>query len=206
VGNPSPTAPAAWRDPGTAPSWWKPYASAPLVSGAPPIAQRVIFDLCAGTGAWSAPYIERGYRVVRVTLPELDVRTWVPPCRAWGVLAAPPCEQFSRARRSPRDFIEGMACVNAVVRIVAQVQPVWWALENPMCGDLAQFLGAPTWTFHPWDFGDPWTKPTALWGTFSPPLERSPVDPTGSAMDRSTAEARAVTPPGFARAFANANP
>lgn len=54
--------------------------------------------------------------------------------------------------------------------------------------------------------GAAWTKRTALWGDFALP-ERGPfVRPLGSAMDRRTAAARAVTPPGFARAFFEANP
>jgi hypothetical protein len=36
----------------------------------------MIVDLCAGSGAWSEPYARAGYRVLRVTLPECDVRTW----------------------------------------------------------------------------------------------------------------------------------
>ena len=63
------------------------------------IAERVILDLCGGCGAWSRPYREAGYDVRLVTLPVHDVRTYVPPPDVWGVLAAPPCEEFSTARR-----------------------------------------------------------------------------------------------------------
>ena len=56
---------------------------------------RIILDLCGGTGAWSRPYAEAGYDVRLVTLPEQDVRTYEPPDRAWGVLAAPPCTEFA---------------------------------------------------------------------------------------------------------------
>lgn len=200
-------APGAYLDPGLAPSWWRLHTSPPgRLAPGPPGRDRVILDLCGGSGAWSEPYRQAGYDVVGVTLPDLDVRTYTPPCRAWGILAAPPCEHFSRARRSPRDHVLGMATVNACLRLICQVQPAWWALENPWYGDLATFLGAPQWTFHPYEFGDPWTKPTALWGVFSPPTRRQPVAPTSSAMDRPTAAARAVTPPGFARAFFEANP
>jgi hypothetical protein len=166
----------------------------------------VIFDLCAGSGSWSDPYAAAGYIVLRVTLPATDVRTWTPPCRPWGILAAPPCNEFSRAKRAEHDHLEGMSCVNACLRLVAQCRPRWWALENPQHGDLSRFIGLPTWTFQPYDFGDPWTKATALWGEFSPPTRRTPVVPTGSAMDRSGSAARAVTPPGFARVFFEANP
>lgn len=231
VGRRLPTPPAGWWrlqppaarpagpvDPG-APARWGPGSSsdgrAPgsaFTAGRggrgldPPPRDRPIFDLCAGSGAWSEPYALAGYIVVRVTLPATDVRTWAPPCRPWGIIAAPPCNEFSRAKRDDRDYVEGMACVNACLRIIAQCRPRWWALENPQHGDLSQFLGLPTWTFQPHHFGDPWTKATALWGEFSPPLERADVEPQGSAMDRRTSAARAVTPPGFARAFFAANP
>lgn len=216
------------RLPTPPPTWWRLAPSArPAGSGGPiapaapgvtasrgqvlrgeetPPRDRVIFDLCGGSGSWSAPYVEAGYLVVLVTLPLLDVRTWTPPCRPWGILAAPPCNEFSRAKRDERDYVEGMACVNACLRLVAQCRPRWWALENPQGGDLAQFIGPPTWTFQPYDFGDPWTKATGIWGEFSPPMNRRPVVPAGSAMDRRTAAERAVTPPGFARAFFEANP
>lgn len=172
--------------------------------------KRIILDLCAGSGSWSEPYASAGYRVVRVTLPELDVRTFRPPANVWGVLAAPPCTEFSLAKNGQegpddRDFVEGMACVNACMRIVAQCRPAWWALENPT-GYLSRFLGTPRDVFQPCDFGDPWTKRTALWGDFALPRRGPFVEPEGSAMDRSTAADRAVTPPGFARAFFEANP
>ena len=84
------------------------------------VKDRVILDLCAGSGSWSEPYLQAGYRVIRVTLPETDVRTYVPPVDVWGVLAAPPCGEFSIAKRSPRDFVSGMEIVNACMRIVLQ--------------------------------------------------------------------------------------
>ena len=49
-------------------------------------------------------------------------------------------------------------------------------------------------------------KATALWGEFTLPKRGPFVEPVGSAMDRPTAEERAITPDGFARAFFEANP
>lgn len=139
-------------------------------------------DLCAGSGSWSEPYEKAGYRVQRVTLPESDVRTFRAPSEpVWGVLAAPPCDQFSLARNghpSPRDFVKGMACVNACLRIVQQVRPRWWALENPT-GLLSKWLGTPRDVFEPCDFGDPWTKRTAIWGDFVIPKRGPFVTPLG---------------------------
>lgn len=188
----------------------------------PPPANRTILDLCGGSGAWARPYELAGYDVVRVTLPLGDVRTFVPPRHVWGVLAAPPCTEFSSARnghRLPRDFVAGMACVNACFRIVLQCRPRWWALENPAGGHLSRFLGTPRDTWEPCDFGDPWTKATSIWGDFALPKRGPFVAPLGGgplciACDPtrrrttwcSNSAHRAVTPAGFARAFFEANP
>lgn len=176
----------------------------------PALRDRTILDLCAGTGAWSEPYKRAGYRVVRVTLPKHDVRTFVSPrARVWGVLAAPPCNEFSIVRNGskvPRDFAAGMACVNACLRLVLQTRPMWWALENPV-GTLRVFLGTPVDVFAPCDFGDPWTKRTALWGRFRRPPRGPYVKPAAGKLRLSrTPSERAQTPAGFARAFFEANP
>jgi hypothetical protein len=177
----------------------------PLVPNTP-IRRRIILDLCAGSGSWSEPYRRAGYQVLRVTLPKTDVRTFVPPSRVWGVLAAPPCNEFSPAKRGARDFVEGMACVNACLRIIMQCRPTWWALENPV-GKLSIWLGPPSDFFEPCDFGDPWTKRTALWGTFALPHRGPFVKPAcGKLSIARDARERAVTPQGFARAFFRSNP
>jgi hypothetical protein len=171
---------------------------------------RVVLDLCGGTGAWSAPYVAHGYDVQTITLPADDVRSWVPPAglRAWGVLAAPPCDQFSLARNGhpdmPRDFAGALEAVCGCLRIIGLVRPKWWALENPT-GLLGRWLGTPRDVFEPCDFGDPWTKRTALWGDFNIPARGPFVTPTSGAPQGSY-ENRARTPPGFARAFFEANP
>ncbi len=56
---------------------------------------KIILDLCGGTGAWSKPYKDNGYNVINVTLPEYDVRTYEPPDNVYGILAAPPCTDFA---------------------------------------------------------------------------------------------------------------
>lgn len=85
-----------------------------------------------------------------------------------------------------------------------------WALENPV-GTLSQYLGPPALVFHPFQYGDPYTKRTCLWGTFTEPA-RTPVPAEhGSLIARmpdslGRAARRAATPAGFARAFFDANP
>jgi hypothetical protein len=145
---------------------------------------KIILDLCGGTGSWSRPYVEAGYDVRLVTLPDGDVRTYQPPKNVYGILAAPPCTMFSFARtnaKKPRDLKEGMEIVRACFNIIWSFMEVqqdtgkktlplrFWALENPYHGFLPQFLGKPAMTFNPWEFGDMYKKKTAVWGNFNEP-------------------------------------
>ncbi len=137
---------------------------------------KIILDLCGGTGSWSKPYKDAGYDVRVITLPGYDVKTYNPPDNVYGILAAPPCTEFSRARQKNRYMLEapkrdleaGMEIVNHCLRIISVGSPHWWALENPV-GLLRRFLGKPVFTFHPWQYGNPWTKHTDLWGDFAIP-------------------------------------
>ena len=225
---------------------------------------KIILDLCGGTGAWSRPYVEAGYDVRLVTLPEQDVRYYHPPKHVYGILAAPPCTDFcvSGVRWWPekdrtKGLQEALSVVEACLRIIKQARPAFWALENPV-GRLRRFIGAPKWYFQPYEFGDPWTKKTCIWGEHVIP-DKSPVEPkwalrgyqTGSKLPQKTdasllanktsypswtggtpsgklgvidhpeylppdwihklppskdlAMLRSITPPGFAKAFMEAN-
>lgn len=192
---------------------------------------KTILDLCGNTGAWSKPYKDAGYNVRLVTLPKLDVRFYNPPKNVYGILAAPPCTEFSRAKGgNPRNYDAGLEVVIACLKIIWQCRKAsqlkFWCLENP-CGQLRQFLGRPAYSFQPWWFNDLWTKHTDLWGYFKNPkrlilarptelpkvkhgqkgwyLNAPPkmVDQNNHKLKR--AERRAVTPPGFAKAFFKAN-
>lgn len=190
-------------------------------------AHKIILDLCGGTGAWSRPYTEAGYDVRVVTLPGQDIRTFSIQGltgRVHGIFAAPPCTMFSLARttaKTPRDTKQGMELVAACLHIIWECyhwgKPAWWALENPQ-GLLRYFLGKPALTFNPCDYGDAYTKRTDLWGRFTEP-KRTPVEVTDEMRKRlainnrplpkipgGQAARRAMTSPGFARAFFEANP
>lgn len=177
---------------------------------------KIILDLCGGTGSWSKPYAEAGYDVRVITLPEHDVRTYIPPRGVYGILAAPPCTDLSVsgarwwAQKGEKALLDALALVDACLRIIVMSRPwLFWSLENPV-GRLRKFLGDPRLIFNPCDYGDPYTKKTLLWGHFSLP-EKNPVAPTkGSMLHRlppseDRAMLRSITPPGFARAFFEAN-
>lgn len=215
---------------------------------------KVILDLCGGTGAWSKPYKHAGYDVELITLPAYDVTRvefgdhamqfirqdvrWrdektVIYNDVYGILAAPPCTEFSLAKGSrPRDFQAGVEVLSACLRIIWECRQrtklEFWALENPV-GFMRQFLGRPHYTYEQWQFGDFGIKPTDIWGHFREPVPKvkerpellsvvckdgrrhgrgmaAPVCPPEYAdmvLDR--AAIRAITPPGFARAFYQAN-
>lgn len=210
--------------------------------------EKIILDLCGGTGAWSKPYLDDGYDVRNITYPDFDVRKYTPPKRnVFGVLAAPPCTMFSIARndktaKEPRDFEKGMELVKACLNIIWNVRynPIrkkdntlkFWVLENPR-GYLRDFLGKPVFSFHPYEFGDPYTKKTDLWGNFNVPKKKIvPVEKYGNSEQTFVKEVehfyhlkkdqipkdyqkktgyskrtiiRSITPKGFAKSFYEAN-
>lgn len=203
--------------------------------------RKIILDLCGGTGAWSRPYAEHPdeYDVRLITLPNYDVRTYIPPNNVYGILAAPPCTVFSLAAwKIPipeKDFGSGMEIVRACYDIIWKcqskgLQVKFWALENPM-GYMRKFLGDPKFAFQGWEFGEVSrryaTKRTDIWGYFKVPKttvkerDYSLHPPTrGSSLEWYTvkerpvwlkdkklnrADLRAITPPGFAKAFFKAN-
>ena len=147
---------------------------------------KIILDLCGGTGSWSRPYKAAGYDVRVITLPEYDVRTYNPPENVYGILAAPPCTEFSLAKNGShgsRDFQAGMEVVESCLQIIWQCRMhgslKFWALENPV-GYLRQFLGRPHYTFYQWWFGDTGIKRTDIWGYFREPVQKvkeRPDDP-----------------------------
>lgn len=187
--------------------------------------RQTILDLCGGTGAWSQPYRDSGYNVINVTLPEYDVLTYKPPDNIHGILAAPPCTEFSLAagkKLAKRNPEKGLILIKACLDIIWRCMPEFWALENPV-GFLRRFLGQPTFTFRQWEFGDRGIKPTDLWGYFNIPKKSVFTRPekkdllyiaAGGSRKRATrikgvdyrqSIIAAKTPSGFANAFYNAN-
>lgn len=177
---------------------------------------QLILSLCDYSGVWSQPYEDDGYDVLRIDLKHGDdVRLLQLPDRiVHGVLAAPPCTVFAnsgaRWERSERDMLDGLSVVDACCRIILAARPSWWVLENP-AGKLSRYLGPPTMTFQPNEYGDPYTKLTCLWGSFNPPVRELVEATEGSKMHfvapgPRRAEIRSETPAGFARAFFEANP
>jgi len=199
---------------------------------------KIILDLCGGTGSWSKPYKDAGYDVRVVTMPEQDVRTFkLPDEPIYGILAAPPCTHFSvsgaqywKEKDADGRTFEDVTILTACLHIIAMAKPNFWVIENPV-GRMRKLLGDPDFIFNPCDFGDPWTKKTYLWGNFNEPT-KNPISPSGqwtgranengivdhldkfpaynwimklSPSNKDRQALRSVTPPGFSKAFYEAN-
>lgn len=145
---------------------------------------KIILHLCASEfGSDTLPYREANYDV-RLITRDIGVENYHPPANVYGIIANPPCTMFSIARgtnaKKPRDLREGMHLVQECLRIIWECMydtPLnsftpslkFWAIENPGTGMLRYFLGKPMFEYTPTEFGDNWTKRTALWGHFCPP-------------------------------------
>ena len=187
----------------------------------------LILSLFDFTGAWSQPYLDAGNNVLRIDLKRgIDILTWdyrVIARHVHGILAAPPCTDFAvsgaqywKQKDADGRTQKGLELVDKMLEIINHFKPDFWAVEQPV-GRLPRLrpaLGAP-WYFQPCDFGDPWIKKTAVFGKFNRP-KKTPCAPVracdagswlmrlGGKSER-TKELRSATPPGFARAFFEAN-
>lgn len=139
-----------------------------------------------------------------------------------GIIAAVPCTDFAvsgarwfKQKDENGSTAKSIELVYQTLRIIDLCQPDFWCIENPISRihTLVPELGNPTMYFNPCDFGEPYTKKTALYGEFNTDLKKNPVPPTlGSLMHTAyggkserTKELRSVTPEGFAKAFCEAN-
>lgn len=188
---------------------------------------KIILHLCAKEGSDSKVYRDAGYDV-RIIDEEIGVENYVPPPNVYGIIANPPCTMFSQARvtpKTPRDLPEGMRLVKECLRIIwacqyrtisdfQKVSPLkFWVIENPATGSLRWFLGNPRFTYCHSEYGEVFTKKTALWGLFNIPqkpllyIQCSPHrslarhGSSGSQTDK-----RSNCPIDFAKAFFEANP
>lgn len=132
---------------------------------------KLILHLCADIGSDSYFYQKcPEYEVMKIG-KDIGVENFTPPKNVHGVIANPVCTEFSTASgfHKEKDYEKGMEMVRECLRIIEQASPKWWVLENPANGRLKEFLGVPAHVYQPWEFGSPWTKKTALWGSFSMP-------------------------------------
>lgn len=134
---------------------------------------KIILHLCADIGSDSKPFAnDPDYEVILVG-KDIGVENYHPPKGVYGIIANPPCLEFSTARYGgkSRNHDDGLVLVRECQRIIEEANPKWWVIENPATGRLRDYLGKPTFTYQPYQYGSPWTKKTALWGNFNiPPI------------------------------------
>ena len=133
--------------------------------------KKIILHLCADIGSDSRYYqLDDEYEVIRIG-KDIGVENYTPPDNTYGIIANPPCTEFSTARADgkARDSSEGMFLVEHCIRIIEECNPTFWVIENPARGILHKYLGEPIYKYEPWWYGSPWTKQTALWGKFNIP-------------------------------------
>lgn len=133
---------------------------------------KIILHLCADIGSDSYPYqLDLNYEVIKIG-KEIGVENYHPDRPIHGIIANPVCTEFSFAKYLfEQDEEKGLFLVNHCKRIIKESDPKWWVIENPATGKLKDYLGKPDFVYHPWEFGSPWTKKTALWGNFNAPVK-----------------------------------
>lgn len=192
---------------------------------------KTILHLCADIGSDSVPYREAGYNVICVG-KDIGVENYHPPENVYGIIANPPCTMFSIARtnaKTPRDIRQGLETVKHCLRIIWEAQCYmvakhvphalkFWMIENPETGYLKNYLGNPIFTYHPYEFGETYTKATALWGKFNipekpwwitPPPKGNSIKERFPKMKYRNKEelmhVRSMCAPGFAKSFFEVN-
>lgn len=96
-----------------------------------------MLDLFCGLGGASAAFREAGWEVIGVDIepkfkPDIiaDLTDWHWEGGAVDLIwASPPCQEFSTVRR-PRIYDPDMSLVEASRRIIEEVAPDWWVIEN----------------------------------------------------------------------------
>lgn len=92
----------------------------------------LVLSLFPGIGLLDRGFEDSGFCVVRG--PDLifggDIRRFsVPAGRFEGIIGGPPCQDFSKARRSEPTG-NGLEMLEEFKRVVTEAEPVWWLAEN----------------------------------------------------------------------------
>jgi len=137
-----------------------------------------LLDLCCALGGWSIGFHRAGFECTGVDVLDIgypyrlilaDVRSWNPVGEGFDVVtASPPCTEFSsltrlaiaRGQRGARDIPAGLEVVKGCIRIIEEVKPRFWILENVHGSEeyIVPLLGKPKLKRGPW----------RLWGEFPP--------------------------------------
>lgn len=138
--------------------------------------KKKILHLCAKSGSDSLFYQNDPDYEVIIIGEEIGIENYHPPKDVYGILCNPVCTDFSIAVGfdKKKNIEKGMWMVNHCFRVICESMQnssvfKFWHLENPATGKLKDVIGSPKLIYQPWEFGSPWTKKTAIWGTFNIP-------------------------------------
>lgn len=125
-----------------------------------------ILDLCCGFGGASHAMKDRGWQVV-----DVDTERWLNPTIVASVRdspirptapfdvvwASPPCTQYALKyvrHQADADIAGALALVQNCKRIIDELQPRWWVLENTRSGgrEIPAVLGPPVMHIGSWVF------------------------------------------------------
>lgn len=101
----------------------------------PNVSDRVVLSLFSGIGLLDSGFEQSGFCVVRAPEKILggDIRKFnAVPGVFDGVIGGPPCQDFSRARRTPPTG-EGLELLGEFRRVILEANPVWFLMENVPC-------------------------------------------------------------------------
>jgi hypothetical protein len=141
------------------------------------------------------------------------IQNFIPPNYPIGIVFAfPPCTNL--AVSGAKHFkSKGLRSLIRSIEIATQLK-VPYAVENPV-STISTYYRKPDYTFHPYHYGDLYTKKTCLWTSsdFIMPEPIYPSPPEGTDFHRihhlppttDRANKRSVTPKGFAEAVYQAN-
>ncbi len=132
-------------------------------------------DLFAGMGMWSVGFYREGYECTGVDIIDVgypyklilsDIKNYHAEGSFKVVVASPPCTEYStltmlshkKGQSGPPDPEKGDELVRHAKRIIEEVKPQYWALENVVgsVDHISKILGKPRLVAKPW----------VLWGNF----------------------------------------
>lgn len=93
----------------------------------------LVLSLFPGIDLLGRGFEDEGFCVVRG--PDIiygqNIEGWTspPPGRIDGIIGGPPCQDFSRARRTPPTG-DGLRMIDEFTRVVTETEPSWFLMEN----------------------------------------------------------------------------
>jgi len=136
-----------------------------------------LLELFAGTSSISHAFAERGFETTtldssRIYSPDIliDIMTWeydaYPPGFFDVIWASPPCTEYSRVKRGPRNLEGADAIVKRTLEILCYFKPRLWFIENPATGLLPKrdfMQGIHFRDVSYCKYGKPYRKNTRIW-------------------------------------------